>query len=147
MSSNAFNAQKTIIAREGTTPGTFTPIAEIRSFSGPGGQANIIDATTLESLGKEKVMGLQDEGQLTLEMNFVPGNQGQKDLLADRAAGLKKKFKITFSDVITSGSAAGTTATFDAFVIGFTVSGGVDALTSAQVTLEITGAVAWVYPT
>lgn len=139
-----FNAQKTKIQRETATPGTYADIAEIRSFSGPGGQANIIDATTLQSLGKEKVMGLQDEGQLTLEMNFNASDSAQQDLLEDRAAGAKKKFKIIFSDKITGGIAAGTTATFEAFVIGFTVSGGVDALTAAQVTLEITGAVTWV---
>lgn len=144
MATLAFNAQKTKIQREGSTPGTYEDIAEIRSFSGPGGQANVIDATTLQSSGKEKVMGLQDEGQLTLEMNFVPGDQGQQNLLADRAAGIKKKFKIIFSDKVTAGVASGTTASFEALVLGFSVSGGVDALTSAQVTLEITGAVIWV---
>jgi hypothetical protein len=145
MASNAFNAQRSKIQRETATPGTYADIAEIRSFSGPGGQANIIDATTLQSTGKEKVMGLQDEGQLTLELNFSPGDVSQQDLLADRAAGLKKKFKIIFSDVITGGVAAGTSASFSAYVIGFTVSGGVDALTSAQVTLEITGSVTWAF--
>jgi tail tube protein len=137
MATSAFNAQGSIIAREGTTPGTYTSIAEIRSFSGPGGSASIIDATTLLSTGKEKVMGLMDEGQLTLEMNFVPGDSGQQALLADRAAQLKKNFRITFSDVNNA------TATFGAYVMSFTVGGGVDALTTATVTLEITGAVVW----
>src|SRR3954468_11020501 len=98
MTTAAFNAQGSTIARESATPGTFVTLAEIRSFTGPGGQSAIIDATTLSSTGKEKVMGLADEGQLSLEMNFVPGDAGQQALLADRAAQLKKKFKITFSD-------------------------------------------------
>lgn len=126
-----------MISREGTTPGTYTPIAEIRSFSGPGGTAAIIDATTLGSTGKEKIMGLQDEGTLSLELNFSPGDSGQQALLADRAGQVKKKFKITFSD------ANNATATFSAYVTGFTVGGGVDALTTATVTLEITDAVVW----
>jgi Lambda phage tail tube protein, TTP len=137
MATAAFNAQGTIIAREGTTPGTYTSIAEIRSFSGPGGSAAIIDATTLQSTGKEKVMGLMDEGQLTLELNLVPGDTGQQALLADRAAQLRKNFRITFSD------ANNATGTFAAYVMGFTIGGGVDALTTATVTLEITGAVVW----
>lgn len=137
MATQAFNAQGTIIARESETPGTYTSIAEIRSFSGPGGSAAIIDATTLLSTGKEKVMGLMDEGQLTLELNFVPGDTGQQALLADRAAQLRQNFKITFSD------ANNATGTFAAYVMGFTVGGGVDALTTATVTLEITGAVVW----
>jgi hypothetical protein len=82
-------------------------------------------------------MGLMDEGQLTLELNFVPGDTGQQALLADRAAQLRKNFKITFSD------ANNATGTFAAYVMGFTVGGGVDALTTATVTLEITGAVVW----
>lgn len=137
MATNAFNAQGTIIGREGTTPGTYVSIAEIRSFSGPGGSAAIIDATTLLSTGKEKVMGLMDEGQLTLELNFSPGDTGQQALLADRAAQIRKNFQITFSDVNNA------TATFAAYVMGFTIGGGVDALTTATVTLEVTGAVVW----
>lgn len=143
----AFNAQRSTVSRESdTTPGTYTTIGEIRSFSGPGGQSAVIDATTLQSLGKEKVLGLQDEGQLQLEMNFVPGDAAQQKLLEDRSLSRKKSFKITFSDVVTAGAAAGTTATFDAYVMGFSVAGGVDALTSATVTLEITGEVTWVFP-
>jgi hypothetical protein len=137
MATTAFNAQGTIIARESNTPGTYTPIAEVRSFSGPGGTAAIIDATTLGSTGKEKLMGLQDEGTLTLELNFSPGDTGQQALLADRAAQTRKSFKITFSD------ANNATATFTAYVTGFTVGGGVDALTTATVTLEISDAVVW----
>lgn len=137
MATAAFNAQGTIIARESATPGTYAPLAEIRSFTGPGGQSAVIDATTLQSTGKEKVMGLADEGQLSLELNFVPGDTGQQALLADRAGQVRKKFRITFSDE------NNTTATFDAYVMGFSVAGGVDALTTATVTLEISGAVVW----
>ena len=137
MPSSAFNAQGTTIAREGNTPGTYVSLAEIRSFSGPGGTAAIIDATTLGSDGKEKVMGLKDEGTLSLEMNFVPGDTGQQALLSDRSLQIVKNFKITFSN------ATNATATFAAYVTGFTVAGGVDALTTATVTLEITGAVTW----
>lgn len=82
-------------------------------------------------------MGLMDEGQLTLELNLVPGDTGQQALLADRAAQLRKNFRITFSD------ANNATGTFAAYVMGFTIGGGVDALTTATVTLEITGAVVW----
>jgi hypothetical protein len=133
----AFNAQGTTIARESATPGAYVTLAEIRSFTGPGGQSAVIDATTLQSTGKEKVLGLQDEGQLSLECNFEPGDAGQQALLADRAASTKKKFKITFSDENNA------TAIFDAFVMGFSVAGGVDALTTATITLEISGAVVW----
>ena len=76
-------------------------------------------------------MGLSDEGTLSLEMNFVPGDSGQQALLMDRSLQRRKQFKITFSDVNNA------TATLFAFVTGFTIGGGVDALTTATVTLEV----------
>jgi len=135
--SNAFNAQGTVIAYETATPGSFTPIAEVRSFTGPGGTATVIDATTLSSTGKEKVLGLMDEGNISLEMNFAPADPGQVQLRSDRAAQTRRNYRITFSD------AAHTTATFLAFVSQYTVSGGVDALSTLAVTLEITNAITW----
>lgn len=137
MATQAFNAQGTIIAYETATPGTYTPIAEIRSFTGPGGAATVIDATTLSSTGKEKVLGLLDEGTLGLELNFVPGDPGQIQLRADRAAQTRRGYRITFSDANDS------TATFQALVSSYTVSGGVDALTTLAVNLEITNAIVW----
>jgi Lambda phage tail tube protein, TTP len=142
MATTAFNAQGTTIARESdTTPGSFVAIAEIRSFSGPGGTSAIIDATTLGSSGREKLMGLQDEGTLSLELNYSPTDSGQQALLADRTAQLRKQFKITFSNTATLAQRA--TATFFAYVTGFTIGGGVDALTTATVTLEITDSITW----
>jgi hypothetical protein len=132
-----FNAQGTTIAYETTTPGTYANIAEIRSFNGPGGTATVIDATTLSSAGKEKVLGLMDEGNISLEMNFNPGDAGQIQLRADRAAQTRRNYRITFSDEDE------TTATFQAFVSQYTVAGGVDALTTLAVTLEITNAITW----
>jgi hypothetical protein len=132
-----FNAQGTVVAYEGTTPGTYTPIAEIRSFTGPGGAATVIDATTLSSSGKEKVLGLMDEGTLGLSMNFNPGDPGQIMLRTERANQTRRNYRITFSDE------DNTTATFSAFVSSFTVGGGVDALTTLEVNLEITNAITW----
>jgi hypothetical protein len=137
MATQAFNAQGTTISYEGATPDTFTPIAEIRSFTGPGGAATVIDATTLSSTGKEKVLGLLDEGTLGLEMNFVPADPGQVQLRADRAAQTRRQYRIDFSDE------ANTRATFTALVSSYTVSGGVDALTTLAVNLEITNAITW----
>ena len=86
-------------------------------------------------------MGLKDEGTISLEMNLSPGDTGQQALLADRTAQIKKQFKITFSNTTVLANRA--TATFFAFVTGFTIAGGVDALTTATVTLEVTDAVTW----
>ena len=136
MSSNAIEAQGITIARgTGTGPVTYTTIPEVKSFSGPGGSATVIDVTDLSSTAKEKRMGLADEGQLQLTINYIPDNAVHLALRADRASRAKVPFRISFTD---SGD---TTWSFDAFVTGFNVSGAVDGVVEAQVTLEITGAI------
>lgn len=136
MSSNAIESQgMKIQIGSGSGPITYTDVPEIKTFSGPGGSASVQDATDLASTAKEKKMGLADEGQLQFTIFYIPDNTVHSQLRAARAARAKTPFKMIFTD------AGDTTWTFDAFVVGFSVSGGVDAPVEAQVTLEITGAI------
>lgn len=136
MSSNAIESQGIVISRgTGSGPITYTAIPEIKSFSGPGGSASIIDVTDLASTAKEKRMGMADEGQLQLTINYIPDNATHAALRGDRAARSKVPFKIAFTDV------GLTVWTFEAYVTGFSTSGGVDGVVEAQITLEITGAI------
>lgn len=134
MSSNAIEAQGVIIARGVGT--VFTTIPEIKSFSGPGGSATVIDVTDLQSTAKEKRMGLPDEGQLQFTINYIPDNAVHQGLRQDRMDRIERDFRITFTD-----ASPATQWTFSAFVSGFSVSGAVDNVVEAQVTLEITGAI------
>lgn len=134
MSSNAIEAQGMKIQRgTGSGPVTYTDIPEIKSFSGPGGSASVRDASDLNSTAKEKKMGLSDEGQLQFTINYLPSNAVHAGLRADRAARTKTPFKMIFTDT------GGMAWDFEAYVTGFSVSGGVDTDVEAQVTLEITG--------
>jgi len=136
MSSNAIEAQGIVIKRgEAGSPPTYTEIPEVKTFSGPGGSASVIDVTDLASLAKEKRMGLADEGQLTLTINYIPDNEMHQTLRDDRAARTRTMFRIEYTD------GSDTVWDFDAFVTGFSVSGAVDGVVEAQVTLEITGAI------
>jgi predicted secreted protein len=137
MASEAIDAQGIVIARGSGTgsPETFVTIPGIKSFSGPGGSASVIDVTDLQSTAKEKRVGLQDEGQLTLNINYTPDNAVHMGLRADLAAQTLRNFKMTFTDD------GDTTWSFAAFVTGFPVQGGVDAVVEASVTLEISGAI------
>jgi predicted secreted protein len=135
MSSNAIESQGMLIQRGSGSPLAYVTIPEIKSFTGPGGSASIIDVTDLQSAAKEKRMGLADEGQLQLTINYIPDDEVHMALRADRAARTETAFKIVFTD------GSDTEWTFSAFVTGFSVSGGVDGVIEAQVTLEITGAI------
>lgn len=129
MASSAVTAQGVIFKREGTT------IPEIKSWSGPGGTANIQDVTTLQSTAKEKRTGLKDEGQLTLNINYVPDNAVHAALRADWSASAIRNFTIIFTDTAT------TQWDFTAMVTGFSSSGSVDGVIEGTVTLDISGSI------
>ena len=118
------------------TPVAFTEIGEVVTFDGPGGSANMYETTHLGSTAKEKQMGLPDEGQFTMSINWdQAGDAGQQAAAAARIARTAKNFRVTYSDA--------STATFDAYVLGLASSGGVDDKVAGSLTLEITGVVTW----
>lgn len=120
---------------EGASP--FTLVGELVSFSGPDGQASVIDVTNLSSTARQKLMGVSDEGQISLELNLDPGNSGQDALRSQRDARTANNYSLNLND------ASGTILTFSAFCLQFALSGGVDEKLSLSCTLEIDGAVTW----
>jgi hypothetical protein len=110
-------------------------IGEIKSFNGPGGQASEIDVTTLESTAKEFLMGLQDEGEISMDVNYDPADVGQKFCREARASQTRNSYRITFPND------AATTLDFLAFCKGFSLSGGVDDVVKGSISLRVTGAV------
>lgn len=135
MTKDAIDAQDTRVYRGSGTgsPENFQMIPEVKTFSGPGGSADIRDRTTLESTAKEKHIGLPDEGQLTLNLLYVPGDAVHAGLRADRANRTLRNFRIEFNDD------DDTKWSFAAYVSGFQVQGGTGADVEATVTLEISG--------
>jgi len=138
MSSNAMVSEGVILKRgDGGAPETFTEVSEVVSFDGPGGTAAVIDVTHLRSSAKEKRIGLPDEGQIKLEMNYVPSDSMQAALRSDRVTRTRRNFKLLMTDT------GPTTASFAAYVLEFSVKGGVDQKIAASITLEIDGTVTW----
>jgi hypothetical protein len=137
MSSNAIDSQGMVLGID-TGGGTFVAIPEITDISGPGGQASEIDVTDLSSTAKEFRMGLQDEGQISLSMNWLPTDTIHKQLRTDRAAQTLRNFEMLFGDM------PGGTATkwaFSAFILGIEISNAVDDVAKASVTLRLSGVV------
>ena len=116
-------------------------VGEVTDFSGPGGQASIIDVTHLNSTAKEKLVGLRDEGQVSMTLNLSFSDAGQVALRADRATRSRRKCVIKFNDNTTD--AAKTKAIFDGYCMGFSITGAVDNKVSANAVIEITGAVTY----
>ena len=136
MSSSALDSQGVVISYKSVdSPITYVAIPEVSNIQGPGGQANEIDVTDLDSTAKEFRMGLQDEGSITLDIMYIPGNAAHAALRAARAAQALTGFQIAFTD------SPITYWQFNGFVLGFEISNSVDDVTKASVTIRVSGAV------
>lgn len=111
-------------------------VGGLKSYSGFDGSSEEIDTTTLASTAKEFQVGLEDFGNLSLEINVDHSDVGQEAMRAAKTAGATRQCVLTLSDA--------TTATFNAFVVSFNQStGGSSDVDTATVNLRITGAVTW----
>jgi len=114
------------------TPVTWTQINNLIAFKGFDGQANEIDRTNLSSVAKEVLLGLQDFGHFTIDVDRDFADPGQMALDAAKRAGTIKQFKLTLPN--------GKTATFSGFVKNSPLDGGVDQiLKTTGISIRITG--------
>lgn len=125
----------------GTAYATVVSLGEVTDFNGPGGAAAVIDITHLGSTAKEKLVGLRDEGQLSLTMNFNSTDDGQTKLLADRAARQQRLYTIVFTDLSSGSSAYPSWCYFRGYAMQYSVSGAVDNKVTANAVIEIDGPV------
>jgi hypothetical protein len=88
------------------TPQTMSPIGEVTSVSGFDGQADEIDTTHLQSTAKEYLIGLQDFGNVSLDLNLVPSDVGQTKLRSLKAAAAIGYFSIALSSTETAAFSA-----------------------------------------
>lgn len=135
-SSSALLSQSmTISVGDAASPEVFAAIPEVKTIDGPSGQAPEIDVTDLTSTAREFVLGLEDEGEITLEVNYIPKNVRHAALRADKNSGTARNYRITFTD------SPATTWTFSAIVKGLTISNAVDSTTTASIALRLTGSI------
>jgi predicted secreted protein len=134
MPSGAISSQGTLLAIESATPGTYTNVGDVHSFQGPGGAAKVIDATNLESVAKEKRMGLPDEGQFSVDIAYAK-DTGQAAMRTARLGQTRKLFKVTFRDT--------SKAEFAGFVLEYSLNGAIDDIVKGKITIEIDGVVTW----
>ena len=138
MASNAIVFQGTLFQRETSAgSGVYETIAEVTSTDGPDGQAAEIGVTHAQSTRIEILMGLPDEGTITLAFNLVPGDSVQTGLRTDRNNQTLRNFKLILTD------AATTELTFAAYVLSFSISSEVDDKWSGTAVLRVTGEITW----
>jgi predicted secreted protein len=131
--STALTAQGTVLNYNSGTPTTPTwaQVTNLTDVSGFNGAANVIDVTNLSSTAKEKRLGLQDWGQVTLAIDTNLKEVSHSALLAAKKAGSVMMFQLVLADQ--------SQIAFSAYVKDFPISAKVDQVVTGSVNLEVTG--------
>ena len=125
----------TIGIGDAASPEVFTTIPQVTSLSGPDGSASEINVTNLSSTAQEFVLGLKDEGSISLDIIWDERDTQHAELRTLFASGASNNFQIA-----DSGSPS-KTYTFPAFVQGLSMSSGVDEVQRATVNLRVSSAI------
>ncbi|MET3431436.1 hypothetical protein ABIC71_000914 [Herbaspirillum seropedicae] len=117
------------------TSAAYTFVKGVKSFSGLDGAADELDATDMDSTAKEFLLGLQDFGKFSLDINIKRDDPGQQAMEAARASGAPTPFRLTLPN--------GDVASFSLLVKSTPMSGAVNALLTGTIDSRITGEVVW----
>ncbi|WP_262048658.1 phage tail tube protein [Bradyrhizobium sp. Bra78] len=121
---------------DGAVPEVFTTGVEITNITPPSMSRDSVDATHELSPNswREFIPGLKDGGEVSVDMNFVPGNAEAAALMAefalDGAAAIKNR-RIEFPD--------GSYFAFAAFLTGYEPDAPIDDKLAASATFKVTG--------
>ena len=134
----AIESQGTKLAYSIGSPTEFTNIGNITSISGlGGGSAPVIDASNLDSTFKEKLMGLPDEGQISVSLNLDPDNATHQAMRTARTNRTRVEFKVTLTDTSPA------TGIFYGYVLMFRHDIAVGSQVKGALTIEVDGQVTW----
>jgi hypothetical protein len=127
--------QGTVISiGDAASPEVFTAIPQVVSISGPDGQTPEVDVTNLSSTAREFILGLNDNGNVSVPLQYDAGAV-HEGLYAKWAARTAHNFRITLTD------SPATTLTFAARVQAFPFDVQADNVITVAMNLRITGAV------
>jgi len=116
----------------------FTTIGELGDIDGPSMTLDTHEAPSQTSLVMKRVAGMLKMGAVTFPINFIPTDGTHDDstgLIADMFARTLRHFQLVWPD------AGSTTWAFSAYVAGVHPKGVTNGVLSAEVSLEISGAV------
>jgi hypothetical protein len=136
MSSNARAAYGTLLKYgAGTSPETYTTLADVTNIGGPGLKMETLETTEHQSDSgfKEFAGGLIDGGEVKLELNFIPGATGLVQLQTDMYARTKRNFRVVWA-----GSPV-VNWDFAALISGIEPAAPVDGKLAVSITLKVSG--------
>lgn len=121
----------------GASPEVFTTLGEVTNITPPGWSRDTVDATHELSPGahREFIAGMADPGEVSLDLNFVPGGAARAALEAEKAltgssAAITRK--ITYPD--------GSYLTFTGILTAVEDEAPIDDKMASTVTFKVSGA-------
>lgn len=115
------------------TPAVMIDTCQHKSYSGFDGAASEIDVTTMCSTAKEKDMGLQDFGSMSVELHYVESDALQIEAKAAKKDGNYRWFRLTKRN--------GYFKAWQGQVTSFGDSGSIDGVNSGTLSVSISGEV------
>lgn len=116
----------------------FLDIAEVMDVDGPSPQLDLIEVTHLGSEIKERIAGLIDGGNVTLQGNFIPDDVGQLECREALTLRQLRNFRIVFPTTLTPN-----TIDFKGFVTGMPTKVGTNTKADLSINLTISSVYAW----
>lgn len=130
MATNVTTGYNTTFGIEGTTPGTYSAVAEVTSVTPPNISRDAVEATHLTSpeQWREFIAGLKDGGEVSIEMNWIPS---ATDVIVAALDAGKDNYQIVFPN--------GVKWSFAAICTAFEPSSPLDDRMTASATFKVSG--------
>lgn len=128
-----------LLRGDGEEPEDFNEIGAVTSITGiGGGSPTILNPTRLGDDFQRKRVGLRDEGQASLTLQWDGSDAEFQGMHEDRVNKTLRNFELEYPD--------GTQIDFAAYVLTFEISSEADSLIEVSCTLEIDGAIEVTWP-
>ena len=114
---------------------SYLPVTEARKLNFADAQTPEIDVTTLASSSKEYLIGLQDAGEFSMEMNYVPFDPAMLEMRQAKSDARVRAMRIDFPD--------GSTFAFRGFVKAVPFQTDYQSAVTGSATIKMTGVTLW----
>jgi hypothetical protein len=94
MATAAFKGSKSKLKLGTGSPATYSDVFEVVSFGEFGARSDLIEATHWESAAKEYIGGLPDGMEVTVQVNYKPGEASHEALRLAQKDGLARPFQL-----------------------------------------------------
>ena len=123
----------------GSSPQTFTTLAQANDVSGFGQEAPLVDVTHYQSTNREYIQGIPDGKQFTAKANYLVNDSTQLAAIAAHVAKTAKDFRMYLPSPYN-----GSYYYFSAQILGYEISPPVDNKIEITFTFKISGAVSYI---